>query len=141
LFKSPLQEAHDIFGDVEDLLERGKMELEREVANSGEMRGNVLEDEFEPFILAEKYMTTKDEHILAKKYMTTKDEQIKENDAVANSGEMRGNVLEDEFEPFILAEKYMTTKDEHILAEKYMTTKDEQIKENDAPERMQVCAS
>jgi transcription elongation factor SPT6 len=46
----------------------------------------------------------------------------------ANSGEMRGNVLEDEFEPFILAEKYMTTKDE-------------QIKENDAPERMQVCAS
>jgi transcription elongation factor SPT6 len=66
--KSALQEAHDIFGDVEDLLERRKMELEREAANFGEMRGNVLEDEFEPFILAEKYMTAKDE-------------QIKENDA------------------------------------------------------------
>jgi transcription elongation factor SPT6 len=63
LFKSALQEAHDIFGDVEDLLERRKMELEREAANSGEMRGNVLEDEFEPFILAEKYMTTKDEQL------------------------------------------------------------------------------
>jgi transcription elongation factor SPT6 len=46
----------------------------------------------------------------------------------ANSGEMRGKRLEDEFEPFILAEKYMTAKDE-------------QIKENDVPERMQVCAS
>jgi transcription elongation factor SPT6 len=66
--KSALQEAHDIFGDVEDLLERRKMELEREAANFGEMRENVLEDEFEPFILAEKYMTAKDE-------------QIKENDA------------------------------------------------------------
>jgi transcription elongation factor SPT6 len=64
---SALQEAHDIFGDVEDLLERRKMELEREAANSSEMRGKKLEDEFEPFILAEKYMTTKDE-------------QIKEND-------------------------------------------------------------
>jgi hypothetical protein len=64
---SALQEAHDIFGDVEDLLERRKMELEREAANSGEMRGKRLEDEFEPFILAEKYMTAKDE-------------QIKEND-------------------------------------------------------------
>jgi transcription elongation factor SPT6 len=46
----------------------------------------------------------------------------------ANSSEMRGKKLEDEFEPFILAEKYMTIKDE-------------QIKENDVPERMQVCAS
>ncbi|KAK3138392.1 hypothetical protein QOZ80_5AG0368330 [Eleusine coracana subsp. coracana] len=64
---SALQEAHDIFGDVEDLLERRKMELEREAANSDELRGKRLEDEFEPFILAEKYMTTKDE-------------QIKEND-------------------------------------------------------------
>ncbi|KAF8715916.1 hypothetical protein HU200_026878 [Digitaria exilis] len=64
---SALQEAQDIFGDVDDLLARRKQEIEREAANSGEFRGKRLEDEFEPFILAEKYMTTKDE-------------QIKEND-------------------------------------------------------------
>ena len=64
---SALQEAHDIFGDVEELLALRKQELERDAINSGELRGNRLEDEFEPFILAEKYMTPKDE-------------QIKEND-------------------------------------------------------------
>ncbi|XP_039837734.1 transcription elongation factor SPT6 homolog isoform X2 [Panicum virgatum] len=64
---SALQEAQDIFGDVDDLLARRKQEMEREAINSGELRGKRLEDEFEPFILAEKYMTTKDE-------------QIKEND-------------------------------------------------------------
>ncbi|KAJ1271237.1 hypothetical protein BS78_06G113500 [Paspalum vaginatum] len=64
---SALQEAQDIFGDVDELLALRKQELEREAANSGELRGKRLEDEFEPFILAEKYMTTKDE-------------QIKEND-------------------------------------------------------------
>lgn len=64
---SALQEAQDIFGDVDELLALRKQELEREAANSGESRGKRLEDEFEPFILAEKYMTTKDE-------------QIKEND-------------------------------------------------------------
>ncbi|CAN6354813.1 unnamed protein product [Urochloa humidicola] len=60
---SALQEAQDIFGDVDDLLARRKQELEREAINSGELRGKRLEDEFEPFILAEKYMTTKDEQI------------------------------------------------------------------------------
>ncbi|KAG0518636.1 hypothetical protein BDA96_09G193000 [Sorghum bicolor] len=64
---SALQEAQDIFGDVDELLALRKQELEREAANSSELRGARLEDEFEPFILAEKYMTTKDE-------------QIKEND-------------------------------------------------------------
>ncbi|CAM0954847.1 unnamed protein product [Alopecurus aequalis] len=64
---SALQEAQDIFGDVEELLALRKQELERDAINSGELRGNRLEDEFEPFILAEKYMTPKDE-------------QIKEND-------------------------------------------------------------
>ncbi|CAD6343409.1 unnamed protein product [Miscanthus lutarioriparius] len=64
---SALQEAQDIFGDVDELLALRKQELEREAANSVELRGARLEDEFEPFILAEKYMTTKDE-------------QIKEND-------------------------------------------------------------
>ncbi|KAL6610566.1 hypothetical protein ACP70R_040535 [Stipagrostis hirtigluma subsp. patula] len=60
---SALQEAHDIFGDVDELLLLRKQELEREAANSGELRGKRLEDEFEPFILAEKYMTAKDELI------------------------------------------------------------------------------
>ncbi|XP_062180009.1 transcription elongation factor SPT6 homolog isoform X2 [Phragmites australis] len=60
---SALQEAHDIFGDVDDLLALRKQDLEREAANSGDLRGNRLEDEFEPFILAEKYMTAKDEQI------------------------------------------------------------------------------
>ncbi|WVZ99059.1 hypothetical protein U9M48_044413 [Paspalum notatum var. saurae] len=64
---SALQEAQDIFGDVDELLALRKQELEREAANLGELKGKGLEDEFEPFILAEKYMTTKDE-------------QIKEND-------------------------------------------------------------
>ncbi|CAD6271717.1 unnamed protein product [Miscanthus lutarioriparius] len=64
---SALQEAQDIFGDVDELLALRKQELEREAANSSELRGTRLEDEFEPFILAEKYMTSKDE-------------QIKEND-------------------------------------------------------------
>jgi len=41
---------------------------------------------------------------------------------------LRGKRLEDEFEPFILEEKYMTTKDG-------------QIKENELPERVQVCTS
>jgi transcription elongation factor SPT6 len=64
---SSVQEAQDIFGDVADLLARRKQEIEREAANSGELGGKRLEDEFEPIILAEKYMTAKDE-------------QIKEND-------------------------------------------------------------
>jgi transcription elongation factor SPT6 len=60
---SALQEAQDIFGEVDELLARRKQGLEREASNSGELRGKRLEDEFEPFILEEKYMTTKDEQI------------------------------------------------------------------------------
>ncbi|KAI3888192.1 hypothetical protein MKW92_031893, partial [Papaver armeniacum] len=49
---SALQEAHDIFGDVDELLMLRKKGLKRRI-----------EDEFEPFILSEKYMTEKDEVI------------------------------------------------------------------------------
>ncbi|KQK05622.1 transcription elongation factor SPT6-like isoform X2 [Brachypodium distachyon] len=83
---SALQEAHDIFGDVDELLALRKQELERDAFNSGELRGNRLEDEFEPFILAEKYMTAKDE-------------QIKENDVperIQLSEELTGNIRDDE---------------------------------------------
>lgn len=55
---SALQEAHDIFGDVEELLQLRKQGLE-----SSEWRERRLEDEFEPIILAEKYMTEKDDQI------------------------------------------------------------------------------
>uniref|UniRef100_A0ACD5XYJ0 Uncharacterized protein n=1 Tax=Avena sativa TaxID=4498 RepID=A0ACD5XYJ0_AVESA len=61
-----LQEAHDLFGDVDDLLARRTEDLERAAANSGESRGNRLEDEFDPIILSEKYMTPKDEQIRKK---------------------------------------------------------------------------
>ncbi|XP_057970915.1 transcription elongation factor SPT6 homolog isoform X2 [Malania oleifera] len=55
---SALQEAHDIFGDVDDLLMRRKQGLD-----SGEWRERRLEDEFEPAVLSEKYMTEKDDRI------------------------------------------------------------------------------
>lgn len=55
---SALQEAHDIFGDVDDLLKLRKQSL-----GPGESRENRMEDEFEPVVLAEKYMTTKDDKI------------------------------------------------------------------------------
>lgn len=55
---SALQEAHDIFGDVEELLQLRKQGLD-----SSEWRERRLEDEFEPIILAEKYMTEKDDQI------------------------------------------------------------------------------
>ncbi|XP_066375652.1 transcription elongation factor SPT6 homolog [Miscanthus floridulus] len=45
---SALQEAQDIFGEVDELLARRKQGLEREASNSGELRGKRLEDEFEP---------------------------------------------------------------------------------------------
>ena len=54
------------FREIEEIganREKVKQELERDAINSGELRGNRLEDEFEPFILAEKYMTPKDEQI------------------------------------------------------------------------------
>eukprot|EP00257_Ricinus_communis_P019165 XP_015578078.1 transcription elongation factor SPT6 homolog [Ricinus communis] len=55
---SSLQEAHELFGDVDDLLQRRKQELE-----SNEWKETGLDKEFEPTILSEKYMTEKDEQI------------------------------------------------------------------------------
>ncbi|XP_071701053.1 transcription elongation factor SPT6 homolog isoform X2 [Rutidosis leptorrhynchoides] len=57
-----LQEAHDIFGDVDELLRQRKLGLERinRYEETGERR---LEDEFEPIILSEKYMTENDDRI------------------------------------------------------------------------------
>ncbi|XP_068664398.1 transcription elongation factor SPT6 homolog isoform X2 [Aristolochia californica] len=55
---SAFQEAHDIFGDVDELLRVRKEGL----ARSDDMHKG-LEDEFEPFILTEKYMTKKDNMI------------------------------------------------------------------------------
>lgn len=58
---SALQEAHEIFGDVDELL----MLRKRLAASSGDGSWveKRLEDEFEPFILSEKYMTPKDDII------------------------------------------------------------------------------
>lgn len=55
---SALQEAHEIFGDVDELLQLRKQGLD-----SGEWRERRLEDEFEPVVLSEKYMTEKDDSI------------------------------------------------------------------------------
>ncbi|XP_038702098.1 transcription elongation factor SPT6 homolog isoform X2 [Tripterygium wilfordii] len=55
---SALQEAHEIFGDVDELLQLRKQGLE-----SSEWKERRLEDEFEPIVLSEKYMTEKDEQI------------------------------------------------------------------------------
>lgn len=62
---SALQEAHDIFGDVDELLLRRKQDRAKSGKHdeSGEWSERRLEDEFDPTILAEKYMTEKDEHI------------------------------------------------------------------------------
>ncbi|XP_078444726.1 global transcription factor group B1 isoform X2 [Wolffia australiana] len=59
---SALQEAHEIFGDVDELLERRKQGLSkgRSEAAWGEKK---LEEEFEPLILEEKYMTPRDKII------------------------------------------------------------------------------
>ncbi|RRT79241.1 hypothetical protein B296_00003462 [Ensete ventricosum] len=59
---SALQEAHEIFGDVDELLMLRKQGLAA-VSGDGTCSEKRLEDEFEPFILSEKYMTTKDEII------------------------------------------------------------------------------
>lgn len=60
-----LQEAHDIFGDVDELLRLRKQGLAKmgHYDEGGEWRERRLEDEFEPIILSEKYMTEKDEKI------------------------------------------------------------------------------
>ncbi|ONH94509.1 hypothetical protein PRUPE_7G019900 [Prunus persica] len=55
---SALQEAHEIFGDVDELLQLRKQGLD-----SSEWRERRLEDEFEPIVLSEKYMTEKDDQI------------------------------------------------------------------------------
>ncbi|KAA8517882.1 hypothetical protein F0562_015329 [Nyssa sinensis] len=62
---SALQEAHDIFGDVDELLRLRKQGLAKigRHDESGEWRERRLEDEFEPIILSEKYMTEKDDQI------------------------------------------------------------------------------
>lgn len=57
---SALQEAHEIFGDVDELLMLRKQGLEKDVDTGAVKR---LEDEFEPFIVSEKYMTPKDDMI------------------------------------------------------------------------------
>ncbi|KAI7733266.1 hypothetical protein M8C21_007241, partial [Ambrosia artemisiifolia] len=60
-----IQEAHDIFGDVDELLRQRKQGLERisRYDDSGEWKERRLEDEFEPIILSEKYMTENDDRI------------------------------------------------------------------------------
>ncbi|XP_020672293.1 transcription elongation factor SPT6 homolog isoform X1 [Dendrobium catenatum] len=57
---SALQEAQEIFGDVDELLMLRKQGMARDSSEWVEKR---LEDEFEPFILSEKYMTPKDDAI------------------------------------------------------------------------------
>lgn len=61
-----LQEAHDIFGDVDEFLKQRKYQLGLERSpydEAGEWKERKLEDEFEPIILSEKYMTEKDDKI------------------------------------------------------------------------------
>ncbi|XP_011041352.1 PREDICTED: transcription elongation factor SPT6-like isoform X3 [Populus euphratica] len=55
---SALQEAQEIFGDVDELIQMRKQGLE-----SSEWRERRLEDEFEPTVISEKYMTEKDDRI------------------------------------------------------------------------------
>lgn len=56
-----LMEAQEIFGDVDELLSRRKQDLERD--DTSRFAPKLIEDEFEPFILSEKYMTPKDDII------------------------------------------------------------------------------
>nr|XP_043620517.1 transcription elongation factor SPT6 homolog [Erigeron canadensis] len=62
---SAMQEAYDIFGDVDEFLKQRKEGLERSnrYDENGEWRERRLEDEFEPIILSEKYMTEDDGRI------------------------------------------------------------------------------
>lgn len=59
---SALEEAHEIFGDVDELLMLRKQGLAAS-SGDGSWVEKRLEDEFEPFILSEKYMTPKDDII------------------------------------------------------------------------------
>lgn len=60
VLSSSLQEAHDIFGDPQQLIELRKQGLD-----SGEWKNMRIKDQFEPSVLSEKYMTDKDEQIQA----------------------------------------------------------------------------
>ncbi|XXG50559.1 hypothetical protein AAC387_Pa02g4549 [Persea americana] len=62
---SALQEAQEIFGDVDELLMIRKQGLAKggTYDDSIEWKEKRLEDEFEPFILSEKYMTEKDDRV------------------------------------------------------------------------------
>ena len=53
-----LQEAQALFGDVEEFLDARNRSREQ-----NDNRETRLEDEFEPIILSEKYMTEKDDMI------------------------------------------------------------------------------
>lgn len=55
---SALQEAHDIFGDVDVFIRQRQQGLDL-----SEWKEKKLEDEFEPIVLSEKYMTVKDDQI------------------------------------------------------------------------------
>ncbi|XP_004309652.1 PREDICTED: transcription elongation factor SPT6-like [Fragaria vesca subsp. vesca] len=55
---SALQEAHDIFGDVDVFIRQRQQGLDL-----SEWKEKKLEDEFEPIVLSEKYMTMKDDQI------------------------------------------------------------------------------
>ncbi|XP_051151104.1 transcription elongation factor SPT6 homolog [Andrographis paniculata] len=57
---SALQEAHEIFGDVDKLLDSRKSGFRDRFGEVGERS---LEDQFDPSILSEKYMTGKDDQI------------------------------------------------------------------------------
>lgn len=65
---SALQEAHDIFGDVEELLRLRKLGLAKisKYDDIGDGKERTIEDEFEPAVLSEKYMTEKDKLIKEK---------------------------------------------------------------------------
>ncbi|XWS08222.1 hypothetical protein CRYUN_Cryun41cG0061200 [Craigia yunnanensis] len=56
--QSALKEAQDIFGDVDELLL-----LRKQGIDSNEWKERRLEDQFEPTVLSEKYMTEKDDQI------------------------------------------------------------------------------
>ncbi|KAM0954059.1 putative tex-like protein, HTH domain superfamily [Dioscorea sansibarensis] len=60
---SALQEAHEIFGDVEELLLLRKQRMARSAGDGDVLGVKKLEDEFEPLILSEKYMTEDDDRI------------------------------------------------------------------------------
>ena len=55
--QSALKEAQDIFGDVDELL------LLRKQGLDSEWKERRLEDQFEPSVISEKFMTEKDDQI------------------------------------------------------------------------------